>query len=92
MEPLPSWLLQLVAPAVTGALAFLVKSYIARIEEALKALKGSVDKVDGRIEAVQSQVHRVTVDSAVARKELQAVWRSIDGSFKRASDGNGEDS
>ncbi len=92
MHEIPDWLLQLIAPAVTGCLAFLVKSYISQIKEALTGLKSSVDKVDGRIEAIQNQVHKVTVDSAVARKELQALWRAVDGSFKRASDANGEDS
>lgn len=85
----PASLLQFVAPAVSGVLLFLVKSFVGRIGEDLAELKATIQKFDGRFEAIQKDVRDNTIESAVTRQETSALWRAIDGSFNRASDARG---
>lgn len=69
-----------------GLFTFLVRSFFSRIHGDLKELNGSIDKLGGRLESLQKDVRDNTIESAVTRKEMEAIWRVVDGSYKRASD------
>lgn len=82
---------QLIAPAITGALAFLVKSFLGQIAKDLAGLKADIHKLDGRFETIQKDVRDNTIEGAVMRQEVKAIWRAVDHSHRRASDANGRD-
>ncbi len=85
----PMWVAQLIGPVILAVLSVLVKGFIGRIEDSIKGLKTAVDKIDGQFEALHRDVHKNTTDVAVMKKEAEAVWKTLDGSFKRTSDING---
>lgn len=78
--------------AALGLFSYLVKSFFARIQTDLKALKESVDKLSGRFDAIQSEGRTTVTALAVTQQEIKAVWKFIDAAHKRASDhANGGD-
>lgn len=74
--------------SVLGVFTFLVRSFFSRISSDLKELQSLVDKLGGRLDAIQNDIHRNTVETAVMKQELRAVWRFVDAE-PRASDVNG---
>ncbi len=73
--------------AAAGAVVtFLVKHYFARLNQDIARLSNSLAKIDGRLESLQTDIRANTTESAVARKEFEAVWRTLDGSRRRTSD------
>ena len=78
--------------AALGLFTYLVKSFFARIHADLKDLRGAVDKLAGKFDAIQGDGRSTTTALAVTQQELKAVWKFLDAAHRRASDHvNGED-
>ena len=75
-----------VVVTIVGTFTFLVRSFFSRIHDDLRELKGSLDKMQGRFEAVSVDVRANTVEMAVVRSELRAVWRIVDRSNQHTAD------
>jgi ABC-type antimicrobial peptide transport system permease subunit len=79
----------LVSAVVTTSVAvfsYLVKSYFKKIHDELAGLRLCIGKLDGRLDALSSEIRANTVEGAQVRTEIKAVWRFIDGAHKRATD------
>ncbi len=72
-----------------GLLTFLVRSYFSRIQKDIADVRSSVDRFEGRFSSIADEMHRATVEMAVTRQEMKAVWKVLDGANRRSSDANG---
>lgn len=82
-------ILQASCVAILALVSYLARSYAARIHDDLKSLRSAIDKLDGRLTGLQAEIHRNTIELAVGRQEVKALWRAVDGAYERASDNGG---
>lgn len=78
------------AAGFVGLLGFLLRSFFSKPAHDIDELKASIAKLDGKIAALVEGLHKETTELAVARQEIRAVWRIIDGAGKRSSDSKGD--
>ncbi len=79
--------LQIIGPAVLAVFGFMAKSVFESVRRDIKALGRDHARLEGQISAMQSDLRAATATIIQASTELKAVWRFIDSSHQRASDG-----
>jgi hypothetical protein len=78
-------------PAFLALIGFMAKSMLSGIRKDIKSVVKEVDKLDGRLTAMQADLRANTANLIQASAELKAVWRFVDRSHQRASDNGGID-
>lgn len=90
IESLLSHTIEALVVGAVGLFTFLVRSFFSKIHDDLKDLRGAVDKLSGRFDSLREDTRVTTTAVAVTRQEVAAIWRTIDGAYKRTSDHNGD--
>lgn len=93
MDNLPEYLLSAVVACVGALFSYLVKSYFGKIQQSIEGLQKELSKLEGKFDMIQGEIRNNIVESAKLRSEVGALWRFVDNSFQRSSDGgyNGRD-
>lgn len=81
-----NYLAETFATVAVGIFGYLVRHYLKSITDAVAALRLEFAKRDGRLDALQKEIHTNTIQLAGLTSELRALWRIIDGAHLRASD------
>lgn len=84
-------LLQGIGIGLMGLFAFLARSFVSRIHDDFKDLKSSVDKLCGKLDAIQDDYRELSTRVAVTRQEVRALWRTVDAPQRVSDTGNGTD-
>jgi ABC-type antimicrobial peptide transport system permease subunit len=79
-------LVSAVVTTFVAVFSYLVKSYFKKIHDEIAGLRLCLGRLDGRLDALSSEIRANTVEGAQVRTEIKAVWRFIDGAHKRATD------
>jgi uncharacterized protein Yka (UPF0111/DUF47 family) len=83
----------IMSAVVTASLAlfsYLVKSYFKKIHDTMACLRQEIGKLEGSVDTLSKDIRQNTVEGAVLRSEVKALWRFIDNANQRASDGGGK--
>jgi hypothetical protein len=87
MSNLPDYLLSAVVTCVGALFTYLVKSYFDKIQKSIDDLAKEVSKMEGKSDMLQGEIRNNIIESTKLRGEVGALWRFVDNSFKRPSDG-----
>jgi hypothetical protein len=67
--------------------SYLVKSYFKKFDTTFENLKKDIFKLEGSLESLSRDIRNNTIESAGLRSEVNALWRFLDNSYKRTTDG-----
>ena len=84
---LPDYLLSAVVTCVGALFSYLVKSYFSKIQESMDETKKEIAKLEGKFDMLQGEIRNNIIESTKLRGEVGALWRFVDNSFQRPSDG-----
>lgn len=85
MDIVQNHIIEMIIASFFGVMAFLVHHYFISIRRGILDVHKDVAKLEGRLDALQSDVRSHSVELTRAITELKAVWRWIDAP-KRATD------
>lgn len=80
------FLLPILATAITGAFGFLIKSYLNMLNDRLSRISAMSARRDGQLDSLLHDLRKNNEEMHKLRYEMQAVWRYIDNSSRRATD------